>query len=206
MKNTSTLTPRRHGFTLIELLVVIAIIAVLAAMGFGAGSMAINKAKKTKAKKDCIDLVNAIQAYYDDYGHLPEVSGAGSAPGVKTESPLMNILVGLDKQANPKGVRYYQGPDAKGTSAERSYDGIYYEGNSAQLFDPWRKVSGNAKNNRHYFVMLDDDYDQEMQDPFRANRPLRGKIALAWTTGKDGEYTSGQESNPKNRDNVYSWK
>ena len=198
---------RRRGFTLIELLVVIAIIAVLAAMGFGAGAMAINKAKRTHALSDCTNLVNAIQAFYDDYSSLPDLPEAASAPGARSDSNLMNMLVGsdFDEENNPKGERYFSGRDAKGASLDRAYGGIYYDNNNAELFDPWRKVSGSSRNNRHYFVMLDDDLDDKIEDPFNSNKPLYGRRAIVWSTGKDGQFTIGQEANPQNRDNVYSW-
>ncbi|MFP6866534.1 MAG: type II secretion system protein [Roseibacillus sp.] len=205
MKNYTKSRSRKRGFTLIELLVVIAIIAILASMGFGAGAMAINRAKKVHALSDCANLVQAVQAFYDDYNTLPDVPSADSSPGAKTESLLMNMLVGFDKDSNPKGVRYFQGKDAKGTTAARSYGGLFYEGKSVELLDPWRKVSGNATSNRHFFVMLDGDYDDEMNDPFNSGKPLYGRRAIAWCAGKDGEYTLGQQTNAKNRDNVYSW-
>ena len=196
----------RRGFTLIELLVVIAIIAILAAMGFGAGMMAIDKAKKAAALNDCTNLVQAVQAYYDDYSSLPDVQAAATAPGAKTEPTLMNILVGFDEQQNPKKTRFFQGRDAKGTSSERAYNGIFYTQSSAELFDPWRKVSGSSRNERHYYVMMDLDYNEELEDPFGNSRPLYGKQAIAWCTGKDGKYTSGNTTSTDNRDNVYSWK
>lgn len=201
---TRPLSPRR-GFTLIELLVVIAIIAVLAAMGFGAGAMAMNKAKKTHAAADLNNLVQAVQAFYDDYNTLPDAPEAETAPGARTTAPLMNQLVGFDKENNPKGVAYFQGKDAKGTSAERAYGGLFYTGKSVELFDPWRKVSGNASSNRHFFVLFDHDYDNEIEDPFNNGKTLYGRRVLSWCTGKDGEFTPGQRSAQKNRDNIYSW-
>lgn len=204
MKITSP-PSRNRGFTLIELLVVIAIIAILAAMGFSGGAAVMNTAKKTVAKNDCTNLVQAIQAYYDDYNYLPEAPEAGIAPGAPTTNELMDQLVGFDKESNPKEERYFQGKDAKGTTAARSYGGLFYEGKSVELLDPWRKVSGNATSNRHFFVMLDGDYDDEMNDPFNSGKPLYGRRAIAWCAGKDGEYTLGQQTNAKNRDNVYSW-
>jgi general secretion pathway protein G len=206
MKNQTNSSSGNRGFTLIELLVVIAISAVLAAMGFGAGAMAINKANNAHALSDCTGLVTAVKGYYDDNSTLPDVPEAGTAPGVKTEHVLMNILVGLNKEENPKGVRYFQTKDAKGPSLARAYGGIYYEGENAELFDPWRKVTGAAASNRHYFVMLDTDYDEELEDPFRPGRPLRGQTVVAWCTGKDGKFAPGQETDADNRDNIYSWK
>jgi hypothetical protein len=119
----------------------------------------------------------------------------------------MNQLVGFDKEANPKGTRFFQGRDAKGTSIDRAYGGIFYDGNeNAELFDPWRKVTGSAQNNRHYFVMMDTDYDEELADPFNTGKPLFGRVAIAWCTGKDGLFSLGRETDAANRDNVHSWK
>ena len=117
MKITSTRF-RNHGFTLIELLVVIAIIAILAAMGFGAGAAVMNTAKKTVATNDCTGLVQAVQTFYDDYNYLPEAPEAGTAPGAPTINTLMDQLVGFDKENNPRGERYFQGKQAKGKQAK----------------------------------------------------------------------------------------
>lgn len=218
MKNYLSPSPRRRGFTLIELLVVIAIIAVLAAMGFGAGSMAINKAKKTKAFSDCGGLVQAVQAFYTDYQTLPEVDGIDTGHGVKTETPLMEVLLGFESDnaaggiQNSKKEKFFSGRESKGKSQERAYDGIFYgpSGNRPELFDPWRK-KGTARNERHYYVLVDaigfgdgTSADEAMKNPF-SNQPLFGKLAIAWCTGKDGEFSTGNEKGPKNQDNIYSW-
>ncbi|NNM30051.1 MAG: type II secretion system protein [Akkermansiaceae bacterium] len=191
---------RRTGFTLVELLVVIAIIIVLASMGFGAGMVAINKARKAQAKNDCVNLVNAVAGYFDDYSHLPDVPAAGSGNGALTDSAVMNILIGFDKEKNPKQVRYFQGKQSSSSSAARAFGGLFYEssGNSVQLFDPWKKDEGAI---RHYYLLLDLDYDEEIQDPTEGTYKLYGRNCGAWSSGQDGQVGS-----TKNRDNVYSWK
>ena len=204
MKITSN-PSRNHGFTLIELLVVIAIIVILAAMGFGAGAAVMNAAKKTVATQDCTNLVQSIQAYYDDYNYLPEAPEAGTAPGAPTTNELMDQLVGFDKESNPKEERYYSGKDAKGKTQNGAYGGLFYTQRSVELFDAWKK-SGIAATNRHYFVLMDIDLDDELTDPFDATKPLFGRMAIAWTSGRDGQYTTGQATATKNRDNVYSWR
>ncbi len=204
MKMTS---PHSHhgGFTLIELLVVIAIIAILAALGFGAGGAVLNNAKKTVAANDCTNLVQAVQAFYDDNNYLPEAAEAAQAPGAPTTNELMDQLCGFDEDSNPKKERYYSGKDAKGKTQQGAYGGLFYTGRSVELFDAWRKT-GNAASNRHYFLLMDNDLDDELVDPFDANKPLYGRMAIAWSTGRDGQYTSGQANAEKNRDNVYSWR
>ena len=203
MKMTSS-PSRRGGFTLIELLVVIAIIAILAALGFGAGGAVMNQAKKTVATNDCTNLVQAVQAFYDDNNYLPEAPEAAQAPGVPTTNELMDQLYGFDTDSNPK-ERYFQGKDAKGKTQEGAYGGLFFTGRSVELFDAWRKT-GTAANNRHYYLLMDVDFDEEIVDPFDANKPLFGRKAIAWSTGKDGQYTTGQATADKNRDNVYSWR
>src|SRR5881227_3622225 len=62
---------RSSAFTLIELLVVIAIIAILIGLLFPAFRAVQNQAKQTQAKNDLTQIVNAVNAYYTDYGKYP---------------------------------------------------------------------------------------------------------------------------------------
>src|SRR5881396_1316685 len=67
--------PRKiRGFTLIELLVVIAIIAILIGLLFPAFSAVQNQAKRTQAKNDLTQIVNAVNAFYTEYGKYPVVT------------------------------------------------------------------------------------------------------------------------------------
>src|SRR5438874_11046155 len=66
---------RSSAFTLIELLVVIAIIAVLIGLLFPAFRAVQDQAKKTQAKNDLTQIVNAVNAFYTDYGKYP-IAGA----------------------------------------------------------------------------------------------------------------------------------
>src|SRR2546430_10906425 len=66
-------SPAEHkrAFTLIELLVVIAIIAILIGLLFPAFKAVQNQARKTQAKNDLTQIVNAVNAFYTDYGKYP---------------------------------------------------------------------------------------------------------------------------------------
>src|SRR3954466_3881710 len=62
---------RERAFTLIELLVVISIIIILMALLFPAFKGVQDQAKKTQAKNDMMQIVNAVNAFQTDYGKLP---------------------------------------------------------------------------------------------------------------------------------------
>src|SRR6476659_7413065 len=64
-----------RAFTLIELLVVIAIIAILIGLLFPAFKAVQDQAKRTQAKNDLTQIVNAVNAFYTEYGKYP--LGAG---------------------------------------------------------------------------------------------------------------------------------
>ena len=212
MKGTHSPRIRRPGFTLIELLVVIAIIAVLAAMGFGAGAMAINNAKKLTTRAAATSLVGAVEGYFDEYNRLPEVSGSGGGGAndadIKSDSKLMNILLALGddgRTQNPKEIRFYQGKQATAKSTARAFGGVYYRGReNADLFDAWRKIQGGQI--RRYQLIMDTNYDEEMDDPFDRSNRLYGVRVIAWSTGRDGLETRGRANADNNQDNVYTWR
>lgn len=197
----------RRAFTLVELLVVIAIIVVLAAIGFSMGANAIKKAQMLADKRAASALFNAIETYYADYNVLPDVGGGkGGDTTTESDTKLMNILMafGPDGEAkNPKGIRYYTGKTAKGSSAAKAYDGLFYSGGSSvELFDVWKKRSGK----RHYQVVMDTNYDGEIADPIESGVIQYNIRALVWSTGADGQDNRGNPRDPKNRDNVYTWR
>src|SRR5438132_12024294 len=69
-------SPGQAGaFTLIELLVVMAIIAILIGLLFPAFRAVQDQAKRTQAKNDLTQIVNAVNAYYTDYGRYPLPTG-----------------------------------------------------------------------------------------------------------------------------------
>ena len=90
-----------NAFTLIELLVVIAIIAILIGLLFPAFSAVQNQAKRTQAKNDLTQIVNAVNAYYTEYGKYPIAGtaadttfGPGGTPA--TNQALFNSLRGRE--------------------------------------------------------------------------------------------------------------
>lgn len=81
------------GFTLIELLVTIAVIGILAGGTIAAVDplAQFKKARDAQKMADLKILDTALEAYYNDYGTYPPVSGSGSScsyatkPGVNTD-------------------------------------------------------------------------------------------------------------------------
>src|SRR5882762_8190385 len=94
--NESNALQRPHhtnAFTLIELLVVIAIIAILIGLLFPAFKAVQNQARQTQAKNDLTQIVNAVNAFYTDYGKYPiTTSGADViyGPGGTAANALFN--------------------------------------------------------------------------------------------------------------------
>src|ERR1044071_6674896 len=74
------LQTHKRAFTLIELLVVIAIIGILIGLLFPAFQAVQNQARQMQAKNDLTQVVNAVNAFYTEYGKYPtSVTGGDCA-------------------------------------------------------------------------------------------------------------------------------
>src|SRR5205823_4573985 len=167
-------SPSKHvrAFTLIELLVVIAIIAILIGLLFPAFKGVQNQARQTQAKNDLTQIVNAVNAFYTDYGRYPiggtvEVTlGPGGSP--TTNQTLFTELRGCTAvtgscpaiaSINTRQIAFISPPDVKNPANPRSGIGTA-AGNLGQYFDPW---GGN------YVVRIDGDYNNQVVNPYTAN-------------------------------------
>src|SRR5947208_5622952 len=119
----------RGAFTLIELLVVIAIIAILIGLLFPTFSAVQNQAKKTQAKNDLTQIVNAVNAYYTEYGKYPLATDDSI---ITNNALLMNVLRAMDSTNNPRQIVFISPPNVKDTTRPRS--GI---GANGQYYDPF---------------------------------------------------------------------
>src|SRR5438270_8922225 len=103
----------RAAFTLIEMIVVMLIIATLAALLMTGASGAFERARKTQAKNDVIQIATAVNAFYTEYGRYPvnitntandAFFGTGSTPAGSnaygTNVVLLNVLRNITSDAN----------------------------------------------------------------------------------------------------------
>jgi prepilin-type N-terminal cleavage/methylation domain-containing protein len=206
--------PRSHharAFTLIELLVVIAIIAILIGLLFPAFRAVQDQAKKTQAKNDLTQIVNAVNAYYTDYGKYPLVtddtiitttSTPNNADLFYTLRAVANGANGSDV-ANPRKIVFINPPYVKDPANPRSGIGTPTGTGPGQYYDPWGMP---------YLVRIDGTYDNQMTNPYTADTGAGpGTLTIgviAWSLGKDGLGGSGAKTatppGPSD-DDVISW-
>src|SRR5213594_1444056 len=183
-------TPSRSAaFTLIELLVVIAIIAILIGLLFPAFRAVQDQAKRTQAKNDLTQIINAVNAYYTDYGKYPL---ATDDTIITNNALLMNALRGLDTVNNPRQIVFISPPYVKNPANPRS--GIATQATNINLIsvaigdlvDPWGTP---------YNVRIDGNYDNQVANAYTdgsaggsstTTPPYALSIGvMAWSFGKD---------------------
>jgi len=215
------------AFTLIELLVVIAIIAILIGLLFPAFRAVQNQAKQTQAKNDLTQIVNAVNAFYTDYGRYPiTTSGADVVygPGGTANNALFNELQGCpttgappptcsaNSTLNTRQIVFISPPAVKNPTSPRS--GIATVAATViclpvaigDFVDPWGTP---------YNVEIDGDYNNQITtNPYGSNngagpQPLTIGV-VAWSRGGDG--VLGTKTTPctgnnifTNSDDVISW-
>jgi prepilin-type N-terminal cleavage/methylation domain-containing protein len=207
--------PQRQslGFTLIELLVVIAIIAILVGLLFPAFKAVQNQARSTQAKNDLTQIVNAVNAFYTDYGKYPLVTADTIyGPSGTPNNALFNVLRGLDATNNPRQIVFINPPYVKTPTNPRS--GIATQVTTinsisvaiGDYVDPWGTP---------YNVAIDGDYNNQTANPYpdgSAGGDASASYALhigviAWSFGADQAIGTKTPANPSftNSDDVISW-
>jgi prepilin-type N-terminal cleavage/methylation domain-containing protein len=207
-------SPLKHNraFTLIELLVVIAIIAILVGLLFPAFKAVQNQARNTQAKNDLTQIVNAVNAFYTDYGRYP-VSGTSEVTFGLGGSPTDNETLFRELRActgatgscvaaasiNTRQIPFISPPDVKDSANPRSGIGIA-AANKGQYFDPW---------GANYVIRIDGDYSNQVANPYAANagaNPLSiGVIALSLGADQSGGVGSADKNAGTASDDVISW-
>lgn len=172
---------RRHrsGFTLIELLVVIAIIVVLAAAGFGAGAIAMKKAKSLTSKTSATAVETAVNQFYSEYGSLPDVGDrvrTDKGDGVK----LLEILLGLEgdsgKVQNSRNNKFLNVKEG----SSRAKGGLIYS-KSGRSVDGLYDAFGNP-----FFIELDVNYEERLRFSVGGKQvTLNGSRVAVYSAGGD---------------------
>jgi prepilin-type N-terminal cleavage/methylation domain-containing protein len=193
-----------RAFTLIELLVVIAIIIILAGLLYPAYQAAQNQAKRTQAKNDLTQIVNAVNAYYTEYGKYPIATNDNT---ISITEDLFYTLRAVSLGANgsnaqnPRVIVFISPPYVKDPANPRS--GIGTTTGAGRFYDPWGTP---------YVIKIDGDYNNQLANPYTLNAgvaPLQIGV-IAWSFGKDAQSQSvpGPAPDKKtgtNDDDVISW-
>ena len=184
----------KHAFTLIELLVVIAIIAILIGLLFPAFKAVQNQARQTQAKNDLTQIVNAVNAFYTEYGKYPLATDDST---ISNNADLFYTLravalgANLNNAVNTRQIVFINPPNVKNTASPRS--GI---GSDGQYYGPWGSP---------YRLRIDGNYDNQIANPYTADTGAGPATlntgVIAWSLGQD--VTQGTNFNAS--DDVISW-
>jgi prepilin-type N-terminal cleavage/methylation domain-containing protein len=205
--NESNALQRPHhanAFTLIELLVVIAIIAILMGLLFPAFKAVQNQARQTQAKNDLTQIVNAVNAFYTEYGKYPlatDDSTITNTADLFYTLRAVSACANLNNAVNTRKIVFISPPYVKNDTAGSRRSGV--SPTDGQYYDPW---------GTRYVVKINGTYDNQLDNPYSLNAgPTTLAIGvIAWSFGKDG--LSGSVPGPaadKNAgtadDDVISW-
>jgi prepilin-type N-terminal cleavage/methylation domain-containing protein len=200
---------RSSAFTLIELLVVIAIIAILIGLLFPAFRAVQDQAKRTQAKNDLTQIVNAVNAYYTDYGRYPLATddspispdNSGLMYTLRADSTAANGNPNVNNATNPRVIVFINPPYVKNDTVGNRRSGV--STTDGRYYDPWGTP---------YAIKIDGNYNNQLSNPYALNAgPATLAIGvIAWSFGTDGQ--SGSVPGPAadkntgvNADDVISW-
>lgn len=133
------------------------------------------KAQLARARSPILDVVGAIQAFYDDYSCFPgEIKKEDGDLTVFTNNKeFISALSGTNRKENPRGQVYLKLKLDKG-----------------RLLDAWGKP---------YRVILDTTFDEKLKPPKEYGEDvLFGRLALCDSAGPDGKFETVE-------DNLTSW-
>jgi prepilin-type N-terminal cleavage/methylation domain-containing protein len=202
-----------RAFTLIELLVVIAIIIILAGLLYPAYNAVQSQAKRTQAKNDLTQIVNAVNAYYTEYGKYPlaaadTVYGTTGSLNDDLFYTLRAVAMGANGSdvANPRKIVFINPPYVKDPANPLS--GIGTTTGPGQYYDPWGTP---------YRIAIDGGYDNSLANPY--GDPVTGGAGpnptsqgvIGWSFGSDKTLGTNGDNVYKNpttgaqSDDVISW-
>jgi len=156
--------------------------------------MVAGKARRVMASANMIGMSLSIKMFQTEYDRMPvEISPGSESIPLRTQGALVNILMGKDTKANPKGIQFLQPLPAQNKS------GGYYEDDHGQpvIADPWGEP---------YYVLLTAEKqkakDKTVPNPDpRENKdhPVIESSVILFSAGPDHDPNTWE-------DNVLSWK
>jgi prepilin-type N-terminal cleavage/methylation domain-containing protein len=218
---------RSRAFTLIELIVVIAIIAILIGLLFPAFRAVQDQAKRTQAKNDLTQIVNAVNAYYTDYGKYPvdvpagntsdAYFGPGSAPPGAVSYGSNDWLFDVIRN-NTSSTKTASNACSGGANLVTCLNGRQI----AFINPPYVKDPANPRSGigtpagtgpgqffdpwgNPYKIEIDENYGNQITNPYTADTgagpTTLSQGVIAWCLGRDA--TQGTNFNAS--DDVISW-
>ncbi len=144
-----------RGFTLIELLIVISIIAILATVSVPVTKNVMNKARSASAQNDCMQIQNAIKAFYNEYYHYP-VRGDSEGP-YQTDgaSAIMDVLMS-NSTAEAEHLNRRKIPLFEPSKMAKTANLPGFHIDTGRFNDPWGQP---------YEIYMDADDDEELTIP-----------------------------------------
>lgn len=169
-------------------LVGVGVVAILAALAVPAFNQVQSKAKMVRTQVMMKNLQMGIRSYQTEYNRMPKTDAARDPQpphGELCQGQLLEILLGTDKQQNPREIQFIELPtipsDGKGPGMQ-TISGL------PTLVDAWG----------HPMLVLMQDDGSGLPDPEHSGGTLNAEI-LIWSAGPDGDFATW-------KDNVTSWK
>ena len=142
------------------------------------------QAKKSEAKNEIFNLINAINVYQLEYGKLPfknseKIQAKDLAVNTLSGS-LLSVLSGHDTDGlNPRKLAFYQGKEAKAVDSKKPEGGVFGTVDRLQLADP---------RSNPYFIVFDSNYDGILKGlPGSGGKNVARNVVI-WSTGGSEDF------------------
>lgn len=130
----------------------------------------------------------AIKSYQTEYNRYPMASAATKNTVTASEGRLLKVLMAQDPELNPRKIRFYDPPTARG-------------GMGGYLVDSAGVPRMVDFYGQPYRICIDYDGDGEIIDPHSKNKEQPDTLSsglIIWSGGEDGDPTTW-------KDNLTTW-